>query len=508
MAVLAKDPVLFCESLFNIRLWDQQKAIIRSIASDRRVAIRGAHATGKSFCVAAAIIWWAVRHRQSRVITLAPGWLQTKSVLWAEIHSLLSKARYRLPAQQVNLTEIRLGADNQILGLSTNEASRLSGFHGANVLFVIDECVAIDESFFPAVMGVLAGGNAHLVVLSNPTVNVGYFADCFGRNAESWTKFTLSGFDVPNMHGVDLDRLLHMSDAELDDNPWPFLTTRRWVRDRYHEWFRGSVTNSPQWASRVLAQFPSSSSNALIPLPWLEAARRPAIDNHADVVVGIDVAGAGRDRTVCCACAGGGILELAIYSDADAVPPVLNFLRRWSRRVRLVRLDSAGVGYYFTNHIRNAGFRVEPINVSSAPLDKERFANAKGERYWHLRERFERGEISGLSDDGLSELAAIDYLIAPNGKTAIADKETVKAALGKSPDIAEAIMLCLGEEVYSGPLMQTAPSSSWQQARDPRSPSRLYGQAAPWDDAEDNIYGGGSSGIQFVRSARSRWSVF
>jgi hypothetical protein len=42
-----------------------------------------------------------------------------------------------------------------------------------------------------------------------------------------------------------------------------------------------------------------------------------------------------------------------------------------------------------------------------------------------------------LSDEALSELAAISYVIDSRGRTAIEDKASVKSALGKSPDIAK-----------------------------------------------------------------------
>ena len=48
-----------------------------------------------------------------------------------------------------------------------------------------------------------------------------------------------------------------------------------------------------------------------------------------------------------------------------------------------------------------------------------------------MARRFLRGEISGLSDEELAELAAIGYVIDPRGKTAIEDKASVKSALGR-----------------------------------------------------------------------------
>jgi hypothetical protein len=45
----------------------------------------------------------------------------------------------------------------------------------------------------------------------------------------------------------------------------------------------------------------------------------------------------------------------------------------------------------------------------------------------------------------LGELASINYVINPRGQVEIEDKASVKSILGRSPDLAEGLMLCLGE---------------------------------------------------------------
>jgi hypothetical protein len=79
------------------------------------------------------------------------------------------------------------------------------------------------------VEGNLAGGDPHLL-LGNPVSTSGYFFDAFGRNKANWTTFSISAFDTPNLKDLSLERLLKLSDAELDENVAPYLTTRRWVR--------------------------------------------------------------------------------------------------------------------------------------------------------------------------------------------------------------------------------------------------------------------------------------
>jgi hypothetical protein len=140
--------------------------------------------------------------------------------------------------------------------------------------------------------------------------------------------------------------------------------------------------------SRVLGEFPRDSSNALFPLATLEAARCAVIDAGGDLVVGIDVAGPERDRTVAVACAGGTILDTMVSTATDSSGPCLAFLRKHAERLRVVKVDSTGLGFFLQTIIRNAGYRCEGLNAASAAEDKERVSNLKAECYWNLREKF------------------------------------------------------------------------------------------------------------------------
>jgi hypothetical protein len=210
------DLVRFAETVFNVRPWQAQRDILHAIARERRVAVKAAHSTGKTF---AAALYFACRFRDARIITIAPGWLTTRAVIWSEIHSLLARARYRLPATTLNQTEIRLGPDNLILGLSTNDAARLQGHHAEHLLIIVDEAPGIPGDFWPSIEGIVASGDSHLLLLGNPTLSGGYFYDAFGRNAAAWKRFSTSAFQTPNLEGIELNTLLGLPDDELDHNP-------------------------------------------------------------------------------------------------------------------------------------------------------------------------------------------------------------------------------------------------------------------------------------------------
>lgn len=70
---------------------------------------------------------------------------------------------------------------------------------------------------------------------------------------------------------------------------------------------------------------------------------------------------------------------------------------------------------------------------------------------------FKQGHVSGLvNDDLIGEVAATYWLIDNrSGRTAIEPKESLKVTLGRSPDLADALMLSeLGDEHFSGSIVQ------------------------------------------------------
>ncbi len=446
----ANGPVEFARDVLGVKLTALQKQLLRALLAHRRIAVKSCHASGKTFVMAICALWWATAHDDSAVLVVSPGWLQTRSVLFGTIHALLAGARKQLPFTVSNQTELRYGTGAFILGLSSNDATRLQGFHARNVLVLVDEAVGLDPSFYPALEGALTSTNARMWLSGNPTKQGGPFHDAFARNHKLWKTFTISAFDTPNLKGVSIEQLLALDDAALDDNQWPELVTRRWVRDRYLEWFNGSASASPLWQSRVLGEFPESASDALIPWSALQAARRPAQpDPRAPIVTGVDVSGAGKDRTACFSVQGGAIVNRAVFLSALPFVEVLDYLGR--SRTSRAQVDSAGLGYEWPSRMRAAGYRAEGVNVGTSPDEKyaDRFANRKAQRYWALRSAFLLDAVSGLDEETASELAALSYGINASGKIAIDDKATVKSAIGRSPDLAEALMLSsLGDAVW------------------------------------------------------------
>lgn len=453
MEWLVADPVRFAAGLLGLDLWGAQRAILRAVAGHPRVAVKACHASGKTLVAAVAGLWWLTRYPDAKVITTAPTWTQVERLLWAEVHRLA--ARCRFTHWRLNQTSLLAGPGRYMIGLSTNESGRFQGFHAGRVLVIVDEAPGVRASIFEAIEGIRAGGRVHVLMLGNPTVPSGAFHDAFARPDTGWHTLTISAFDTPNLRGpdntpltvADLEEMDRDRPEELDRAVRPYLTTRRWVLERWREWGE----RHPLWQARVLGRFPDQATTALYPLAWLEDARyRPAVDPGGQVYAGIDVAGPGEDETALCVRCGPAILLQRAWQESDPRGAVLAALAPYRERLGpgSVRVDEVGLGYYFARHLRDVlGDRVVVgVNVGAAPRDQERFVNLKAEVYWALRDWLASGELAGLTDPvTYAQAADVQYRHDARGRVVIEGKEEVRRRTGRSPDRLEALVLAFAD---------------------------------------------------------------
>jgi hypothetical protein len=427
--------------------WSMQETILRAVAGQRRVAVKACHSSAKTFTAAEAVLWWVTRFPDGIAVTTAPTWVQVERLLWGEIKKSVASARIAYP--EPLRTELHLGPGRYAMGLSTNEGVKFQGWHG-RILLVLDEAPGVRPDIWEAIEGIRAGGDVHVLAIGNPTIPSGPFYECFAAGRAGWDTYTIDAFDTPNLRGWPLAHLLdayERNDPELDAGPRPYLVSRRWVAEKWHEWGE----QSPLWQSRVRGAFPDQAEDALLSLAWLEEAARcdpptpelQAALNH-EWRAGVDVAGPGEDETALCVRQGPRIELLRSWARPDPRGEVLAALAPYRDRLRTVAVDSAGLGYYFCRHLEDHGFagKVADVNVGVAAAQPEKYANKKAEAYWALRERFAAGDVCGLADaTALSQLAGIRYAHTARGQIEIERKEDARKRGVKSPDRAEAIML-------------------------------------------------------------------
>lgn len=451
------DPARLIEYVFNVSLWDTPAEIVRSVFTPHsKTVVKACHSSSKTHT--AGLITALAPILKADVVTTAPTDLQVEKQLWAEVRDAI--ARSKLPPSEwtsLNLKELKLPTGEWAIGFTTkaeDSGVRFQGFHareGRPLILIVDEALGVSAEIFTAIDGIAAGGDVRRLYLCNPTIVGGPIYDLFASDAPGWNRITIDAFDTPNLRGYTLDDLLRMPEHDLHQNPVPYLVTKNWVVEKYHEWGE----EHPDWEARVRARFPTQGTDALIALGWVEDANRRAYQAKPTVALsaGIDVAGPGEDETVVAIRRGNDAIAMKAWSHADARDEVIEYLRGYlSQGLKFVAVDSVGMGHFFHLDIdkafRQFGVEVLGANVGLPSLVKNErgdrvYANLKAEWFWHLRRRFMDGDIraNGVIDQTtLTQLVGIKYT-QPGGIVTIEKKEDARKRGVKSPDRAEAWML-------------------------------------------------------------------
>jgi hypothetical protein len=117
-------------------------------------------------------------------------------------------------------------------------------------------------------------------------------------------------------------------------------------------------------------------------------------------------------------------------------------------------IDVPGVGGGVVDRLAELELPVVPYNGGEAPIDKERFVNARAEDYWMLRERFEQGEIDIDPDDDklAAQLGSIKWGIDSRGRIKIESKDDMRKRGLPSPDRADAMAIAFAGRVNAAPM--------------------------------------------------------
>lgn len=450
------DPVWWVRTALGIEPWRVQQEVLESVRDHRRTAVRSCHAIGKSTVAACAVLWFVCNFSPCLVLTTATSHRQVRGILWREIRRLHRDAKMKLGGRPTQ-TELTFGEDWYAWGFTAPEydATKFQGFHSPNIMVVVDEAAGVQPLVYEGLDSAMSSGHARMLEIGNPTRKEGDFGKAF--DTKDVSKFVVSAFDSPNFtkFGVTLDDIRHntwrakQADGEL---PYPFLISPEWVYERWIRWCGGRISgeDDPRWQGRVMAEFPDTSDDALIPMHWLDLAVERWHDLEEEEAwrrterIGVDVARLGPDTTVSSRGPreqGVRLMQRAPKSDTMQTAGWVLFLLSESPEfaVEEVRIDGDGLGagVYDRCNEQQPRLMVE-MRGGMRAANPERFANARSEWCWQVREALDpAGEnpIALPPDDNLaSQASQIKWKLNSRGQVQVESKEDMrKRGLG-SPD--------------------------------------------------------------------------
>jgi hypothetical protein len=166
----------------------------------------------------------------------------------------------------------------------------------------------------------------------------------------------------------------------------------------------------------------------------------------------VDVARFGDDRSVVMIWVGLVLISCHIYrkvSTTELSSEIKDLMKFHGIHPQQVIIDSDGVGGGVADQIKGTNF----VN-NGRPLHEQNFTNLKSQCYIKLSEMFKEGKISinllepSVVEDLTQELLAIKLKdIDKDNKVGVMSKDEMKRILGKSPDLSDALMMRMYQEI-------------------------------------------------------------
>ena len=426
-------PVAFAREVLGVRLWEKQEEVLTALTQDRRVAVKAGNGLGKGFCAAVAVLWFLHAHHDSAIVlSTAPTFRQVRHILWRQIHRLYRPSSGTLGGKMLD-TRWELSDERYAMGLSADSADQFQGFHSPNMFIVVDEAEGVSDEIYEAIESVMTSADPLLLLIGNPTTMEGAFRRAFFEERTLYRTITISALESPN---VQAGRVV-----------FPGLTTATWVEERREIWGE----ENPVYRARVLGEFPEQGDDTLFSLRDIEAAvdrlppgPSPEGDGTEPVILAVDVARFGSDRSVILRRRGDRVEDIQILRKVDT----MQLAGRVSAAIReheptQLCIDEVGVGAGVVDRLRELGHSVRGVNVANKARQEKTYMNLRAEGYWTLAERFSSGRISIPSDNQLiGELAAMRYgYDNQTNRLKIESKDEMRKRGLRSPDIADALML-------------------------------------------------------------------
>ncbi|MFB3855012.1 MAG: hypothetical protein ACE148_14475 [Vicinamibacterales bacterium] len=425
-----RSPVAFVREALHAEPEPWQTEVLVAAAEASQTAIVGSKGTGKS-CVLAWLLTWFLATRPHANISVTSvsasnlrDGLWKETARWLAASPLLTKA-FEWQAQRIVHREhpATWWASARTWSKSADaqqQADTLAGLHAERMLFVVDEAGSIPQSVVVTAQAALSSGKeCRLIIAGNPTSTNGPLYAAAVTHRHHWGVFKVTG--------------------DPDDPKRSARVSVEWARQQIQQYGE----SNPWVRVNVFAQFPETSLNALLSPVEVEAAMHRYLREDAfswcQKRLGVDPARFGDDRTVIAPRQGKAIFKPVVMRGArstEIAARVAQGVAKWNAELVFVD-DSGGWGMGTVDQLMAAGVPVVPVVFSDKAIDP-RFTNRRAETWFAMADAIKNGAALPNLPELVGELAEVQYSFS-NGRFLLESKDQLKARIGRSPDIADAI---------------------------------------------------------------------
>ena len=300
--------------------------------------------------------------------------------------------------------------------------------HAEHVLLIFDEASGIPDIIWEVAEGAMTTPKAMFYVFGNPTKNTGRFKECFEKDAARWHQRQIDSRTCKMTNKEELKEMIKVYGEDSD-----------FVRVRIRGVF-------PRAGSM---QFIASDMVDLAILTHLEL----QVHLHMPIVLGVDVARFGDDKTVVVARQGRKVIGMFKWTETD----LMETARRIAVKIDEYRdqglaatfVDSVGLGAGVVDRLRQLNYDVIEVNAGSKAADEEQFFNKRSEMWYNMREWLQNGADIPKDMDLRAGLIGLEYGYDDKNKLRLERKQDMKKRLPStgSPDEGDALAHTFAEHL-------------------------------------------------------------
>lgn len=193
-----------------------------------------------------------------------------------------------------------------------------------------------------------------------------------------------------------------------------------------------------KWLGEPLAQ----AEKAVLNRNSVVQAMSRKVSDEGAVEVGVDVARFGDDRTTFRKRKGFKSIDKREFTKLRTTE-VCDRLEQFVNHDKtvLIKVDDTGVGGGVTDEMVRRGYNVLPINFGSKATDPDKYPNLISEAWFYMAEIIDKIELE-MDSDLLMELTSRLWKMDSKGRRGIESKDDYKKRGYRSPDLADALILC------------------------------------------------------------------
>lgn len=210
----------------------------------------------------------------------------------------------------------------------------------------------------------------------------------------------------------------------------------------------GEASFKQEYPSTAVEAFQSTGGDSLISPDVVMKARKTKCDAIGPIVIGVDPARFGDDRTSIIYRRGRVAYGLKSYDKLDTMEVaglVHMILKNDTRKdICKVFIDVGGLGAGIVDRLKELGYAdvIKPVNSGEKPLDADRYYNKRAEMWGEMNKWLKDGPVSIPDLDSLhADLCGPTYKFDSKTRLVLERKEDMKRRGLRSPDEGDALAL-------------------------------------------------------------------